>query len=109
MDSPFRIRVEWPRGHTAGCWPIPIMEKPFKPIFDHLQRLKENTYLINTGIAGGIRDPHLHIKDGINIIERSDFQKFVGEIASKLVEEFAVNHDYVETVGVIRDMTQSIK
>ncbi len=108
VELPIRIRVEWPPGHTAGCWPIGPEEllprKILDKIIEDMPRIK-----IIRGIRGGIRDPHLHIGDEIVLIDRKRFKEVVGQVAMELAGRLAERADYTETVGAIRNLVSGTR
>ena len=102
-ELPIRIRVEWPPDHTAGCWPIGpeeiINPKILGKVTEGMRRIK-----IVRGIKGGIRDPHLHLKDEVVLLDRTRFKEVVGHVAMELGGRLAERSEYVETVGAIRHL-----
>lgn len=110
VELPIRIRVEWPPGHTAGCWPIAPEELLSKKVLDRvteaMPRIKAE---IIRGIRGGIRDPHLHIKNEVMILNRVRFKEVVGQVAMELAGRLAERADYTETVGAIRNLVPGVK
>ena len=105
VELPIRIRVEWPPGHLAGCWPVSIghvlSDKILDKITEGMPRI--NAKIIQ-GIAGGIRDPHLHLGDEIVLLDRIRFKQVAGQVAQELVERLADKAGYTETVGAIRNL-----
>lgn len=105
-ELPIDIRVEFPRDHTAGCWPIP----PLKAIgAERIEEIIEGQpRFIIKGIDGGIRDPHFHEKDEIILLDRKRFQQLVKGVAGELAETFAGKANYAETLGAIRGLAEGI-
>lgn len=107
-ELPIRVRVEWPPDHTAGCWPIGPEEilspRVLGKVTEGMARIK-----IVRGIKGGIRDPHLHIKDEVVLLDRTRFKEFVGQVAMELGGRLAERAEYVETVGAIRNLVPGAK
>jgi hypothetical protein len=105
VELPIRIRVEWPPGHTAGCWPIAPEQILGKRVLDRvtegMPRIKAE---IIRGIDGGIRDPHLHIRDEMVLLDRARFKEVVGQVAMELAGKIAEREEYTETVGAIRNL-----
>ncbi len=103
VELPIRIRVEWPPGHTAGCWPIGpeelLSKKVLEKVTEGMPRIK-----IIKGIPGGIRDPHLHIENEVALLDRARFKEVVGQVAMELAGRLAERAEYVETVGAIRNL-----
>lgn len=56
-------------------------------------------------IAGGIRDPHLHLADEIVLLDRERFKLMVSEVASMLATE-RVDHmdDFVSVMAPIQEL-----
>ena len=106
-ELPIGIRVEWPPDHTAGCWPIGpeeiLSQKILGKLTDNMPRVK-----IVRGIKGGIRDPHLHVKDELVLLDRARFKEAVGQVAMELGGRLAERLEYVETVGAIRNMVSEV-
>jgi len=108
VELPIRIRVEWPPGHTAGCWPIAPEELLSRKILDKIIEGMPRIKIIR-GIDGGIRNPHLHIGDEVVLINRERFKELAGQVAMELAERLAERADYVETVGAIRNLMPDAK
>jgi len=105
VDQPIRIRAEWPKDHTAGCWPI----EPQKLISESLiEKFTIDTprFKLMKPIPGGIRDPHLHIKDEIFLLGRDQFKELISQVSMKLAGDLASVADHVEAVGAIRNLVQ---
>lgn len=105
VELPIRIRVEWPPGHLAGCWPVSIGEVLNDRI---LEKITEGMPRINAkiiqGIPGGIRDPHLHLRDEVVLLDKNKFKQLAGHVAQELAERLADITGYTETVGAIRNL-----
>lgn len=88
-------------------WPSHGLPKPFPgyPPWQWWQRVPEASVnkLIEGGqkiqaawvkdIPGGIRDPHLHLADGIVLLNRDQFKMMVREVASTLAAESVDRQD----------------
>lgn len=101
VKLPIRIRVEWEPGHTAGCWPMPIENIFGKQYLSKITEGIEPLKIIKD-IRGGIRDPHLHIKDQIVLIDRNKFKEVVGKAAMEIAGRIAEISEYPEAIGTIR-------
>lgn len=108
IKLPISIRIEWPPGHLAGCWPIPperiLGRKVLNKVIEGMPRIK-----IIQPFPGGIRNAHLHIKDEIVLLDRARFREVVGQIAMELAGKLAERAEYTETVGAIRDLVSRAK
>ena len=107
VELPIRVRVEWPICHTAGCWDIAPEELLSKKV---LERVTEGMarFKIIRGIPGGIRDPHLHIRDEVVLLDRARFKEVVGQVAMELAGRLAERAEYTETVGAIRNLMPGV-
>jgi hypothetical protein len=107
VELPLRLRLEWPPDHTAGCWPIGPLEllnpRVLQAIAAEQPRLKTVE-----GIRGGIRDPHLHLKDEIVFLERARFKELVGQVAMEVAGQGALQGEYTDVVGAIRGLSEAI-
>ena len=103
VKLPVRLRVEWPPGHLAGCWPVGIEKLLGRPalnrIAEGMPRLK-----IVKGIDGGMRDPHFHLGDEIVLLSRERFRELVGKAAMEIAGIFADKAEYAQAIGTIRSM-----
>jgi hypothetical protein len=56
-------------------------------------------------IAGGIRDPHVHLENEIVLLDRDRFKLMVSEVASMLATE-RVDHmdDFVSVMAPIQEL-----
>jgi hypothetical protein len=105
VELPIRIRVEWPPGHLAGCWPVLINEVINDSILDKItEGMPRISAKINQGIPGGIRDPHLHLRDEVVLLDKNRFKQLAGQVAQELTERLADKAGYTETVGAIRNL-----
>lgn len=106
IELPIRIRVEWAPCHTAGCWPVP----PFRLLSKKaIERVTEGMpRIIIKDIAGGIRDPHLHIGEEAVLLDRAKFKELVGQVAMELGGRLAERAEYTETVGAIRNLMPGV-
>jgi hypothetical protein len=90
-----------------GLWPFPIM-KVISP--DMLSRLTKNRPIFPDkllgGIDGGIREPHLHFKDKVALLDKASFAKVMGTVADHIVQEIAEDSGYMETIGVLRELNE---
>ena len=106
-ELPVRVRAEWPPGHTAGCWPIGPEELLSKKVLERVTEGMARIKIIK-GIAGGIRDPHLHIGDEAVLVDRLRFKEVVGQVAMELAGRLAQRAEYAETVGAIRNLMPGV-
>ncbi len=56
---------------------------------------------IINGIDGGIRNPHLHIKDEVVLLNRARFKEVVSQIAGELAGKLTESADFAETARAI--------
>ncbi len=107
-DLPIRIRVEFPPDKTAGCWIVSPMEilpiKFINKITENMPRIK-----VLKGLCGGIRDPHLHFKDEIVMIDRGRFVELVGSVAHEMAGKLAARGEYTEVLNAIRGLGPGIR
>lgn len=105
VELPIRVRVEWPPGHLAGCWPIGPEEllgrRALEAIAEEAPRIK-----IIEGINGGIRDPHLHLREEMVFLSREKFKDLVGNAAMQVAGKIAERAEYAESIGVLRDLVE---
>lgn len=109
VELPIRIRVEWPPIHPVGCtkyFEEFLSERVLDKVIEGMPRIKAE---IIRGIRGGIRNPHLHIKDEVVLLDRVRFKEVVGQVAMELAGRLAERADYTETVGAIRNLGQGAK
>lgn len=103
VKLPVRLRVEWPPGHIAGCWPVAIEKllsrQALNKIAEGMPKIK-----IVKGINGGMRDPHLHLGDEIALLSREKFKELVGKAAMEIAGLLADKAEYVQAIGTIRSM-----
>jgi hypothetical protein len=87
-------------GISIGTWPSPevVIRKPkppkplpgIQPIARLLNSKTQNKIIQGLprvridGINGGIRNPHLHVKDEIVLLDKERFKEFVGNVAREL-------------------------
>lgn len=108
-DQPFRIGEIWPEPHpTMGCWPIRPLELLGAEMVETVTKNMPRFKLVK-GIEGGIRDPHLHIRDEVVLLGREQFRKLVGQVAMRLAGDLAAVADHAETVGAIRNLVRQLK
>lgn len=100
---PIRLRVEWPPDHTAGCWPIGPEQIISKQVLDKVIEGMPQLKIIRD-IRGGIRNPHLHVKDQVVLLDRARFKEVVGQVAMELAGRIAERAEYTEAVGAIRNL-----
>ena len=87
---------------SIGTWPTPeivIKPRPPKPLpgiwpVTRLVNQRVQSKLIEgmprvkiDGINGGMRNPHLHLKDEVVLLDNARFKEFVGHIAKQLSNE----------------------
>ena len=110
IELPIRIRVDWPPEHTAGCWPLPPFRLLSKKIIDRVTEGMPR--IIIKDIAGGIRDPHLHIGDEAVFLDRERFKELVGQVAMNVAGKIAKGEEYTvpytETVGAIGNLMEGV-
>ena len=99
-------RPPWPPG-PIGLAPFPMMNK-LAPEF--VNKITKNASTIPVklmeGINGGIRDPHLHLKDKIALLDRETFAQVIGNVAEQMAREIALGGDYARGIGVIRELSE---
>ena len=105
VELPIRIRVEWPPGHLAGCWPIAPEELLNVRVLEAIAKEAPRIKVIE-GINGGIRDPHLHWRGDMVFLSREKFKDLVGHAAMQVAGEIAEKAEYAETIGVIRNLAE---
>lgn len=105
VKLPIRIRVEWPPGHTAGCWPIAIDRIFSKQMLNKFTEGMPSLKIVK-GIDGGMRDPHLHVGDQIVLLTREKFKEIVGKAAMEITEKIADKAEYTQAVGAIRKLVE---
>jgi hypothetical protein len=89
--------------HLAGCQPLPLdvllSEARIKKLTEGLPRMQIKFI---TDIAGGIRTPHLHLRDEVVLLDRAKFKTFVGQIAQELAERRAETvKDYIDVMDPV--------
>jgi len=104
VKLPVRVRVPWPFPYPGG-WPVPLDQLLSKKVLDGLVEDRQKIKIIE-GIRGGIRDPHLHVKNQVVLLDRPAFKQMVGLVAQKLAEQIAEGGTYMQTVGAIQDMVE---
>jgi hypothetical protein len=104
VKLPIRLRVEWPPDHTAGCWPLPLDQLLSRSFIKKVIADRPRFVIPDPGIYGGIRPPHLHVKNEIVLLDRSQFKDLVGRVAHELAGRIAERADYTETVDAIRHL-----
>jgi hypothetical protein len=61
------------------------------------------------GIAGGIRTPHLHLKEEVVLLDRERFKTFAGEIARELAGRHVdTTEDYVGVMNHIGRLAEGL-
>lgn len=73
----------WPSSDKFGIVPVP--DKSFNKEF--LNKITANAPRLNINIPGGIRNAHIHLSDGIALLNKQEFKDYVGELA----KQFAIN------------------
>jgi len=105
---PIKLRVEFPHGHTAGCWPFPPDGILSKRVLDRVIADMPRVKLVKD-IYGGIRNPHLHIADDLVLLDRERFKSFVGQLAMEVAGNIAEKADYTDAVGAIHGLVKGAK
>ncbi len=103
VELPIRIRVEWPPGHLAGCWPIGPEELLSQRMLERITKEAPRIKIIE-GINGGIRDPHLHWRGEMVFLSREKFKDLVGNAAMQVAGKIAERAEYAESIGVLRNL-----
>ncbi len=99
---------EWDKipNHLAGCSPFPIdnilSRDQLKKIID-----KQPTVQIKyiRDIKGGIRTPHLHLKDQVVLLDQDKFTDMVKNVAERLaVMRVERLDDYLDVMKTVNDI-----
>jgi hypothetical protein len=102
IPEPIRIK-EFP-----GGWPVPYFDfiniKNIEKILEKAPRLviegdfKEKIVNINEMINGGIKIPHLHMKEDIVFLEKPMLKKYLYHVADELdnIKDFGEFHNYIK-------------
>lgn len=105
---PIKIHIpEWELrpGHLAGCMPVPVDvllgEEFLKKLTEGMPQLQIK-YIRD--IYGGIRTPHLHLKDNIVLLDRARFKTVVAQVAHELAARRVERID--DYVGVMNKVGQ---
>lgn len=74
---------------------------------DYLEKLTDGASRMQMkaieGIAGGIRNPHIHLGSEIVLVDRERFKEIIGEVAGRIAQERVdVESDYCEMVKAIQ-------
>ncbi len=99
------IIPEWedrPR-HFDGCTPFPVEVLLGQ---DRLKKFTEKMPTININyiqdIRGGMRTPHLHWGDKVVLLDRTQFVRYVADMAHELGERRAETiEDYIEVMDAV--------
>jgi hypothetical protein len=105
VEMPLRLRVEWPPDHTAGCWPIGPVDLVNPRVLEAIAKGQPRLKIMED-FPGGIRDPHLHLKDEIVFLERARFKDLVGQVAMEVAGQGALQGEYTDVVGAIRGLSE---
>ena len=105
-ELPIGIHIpEWARRprHLAGCMPVPVDvllgEENLKKIIEGMPRVRIN-YIRD--IYGGIRTPHLHLKDDVVLLDRARFKTVVAQVAHELASRRVERiEDYVGVMNKV--------
>jgi len=75
--------VPLPDKPFPGIWPITkLLSKELRDkLMQDMPRIKIND------IHGGIRNPHLHVRDEVVLLGRAQWKKFVGQVAMELSKD----------------------
>ncbi len=99
-----RIPLPFP---YPGGWPIPLFRVLPKDMLSKIAKEKASfPAVILDGINGGIRDPHLHIKDQVALLGREEFSQVVGIAAESIAHELAEETSYQQTIGALRELNE---
>ncbi len=91
-----------------GGWPVPYFDfiniKNIEKILEKAPRLvvqgdfKEKVININEMINGGIKIPHLHIKEDIVFLEKPMLKKYLYHVADEIdnIKDFGEFHNYIK-------------
>lgn len=90
-----------------GGWPVPLFRFLPKDLVTKITKESSSfPSAILNGINGGIRDPHLHIKDQVALIGREEFSQVVGIAADNIAQELAAESGYQQTIGALRELNE---
>jgi hypothetical protein len=106
VELPIEIYIpEWvcrPH-HWAGCMPIPI---DVLLGLEHLEKITDGMPRVQIkyirDIYGGIRTPHLHLKDEVVLLDRARFKTLVAQVAYELAARRVERID--DYVGVMSNV-----
>lgn len=75
--------IQFPRKPFPGIWPITKLfsKELLDKITQGMLRIKIND------IHGGIRNPHLHVRNEVVLLDRARWKEFVGQVAMKLSKD----------------------
>jgi hypothetical protein len=93
----------WPRpedpADTIKIDTVPLPDQPLPGVMPVAQLLDKELLhkivydvpkvKIIEGIDGGIRNPHLHLEDGVVFLDRVKFKEIVGQVAKELADKLA--------------------
>jgi hypothetical protein len=83
-----------------GGWPLPLAQIVGEKLLEkYLKRGKRVERL--DPFPGGEVVPHFHFRDDVIVLERSEFKKLVGEVATKLATDLVDKVDYNKTVDLM--------
>jgi hypothetical protein len=110
-EMPVQFEIpEWigRKPHLAGCNPIGLDDLIGQPIITKLiEGMPRLQIKYIKDIAGGIRDPHLHLKGEVVMLDRERFRVFVGEAAKTLAMRRAdMVQDYIGVMDPIGRLGQ---
>ena len=106
---PLKIDYDkWPRPRPIpGGWPFPLLKVLSPEILSKITKGQPAfPQLILDDIWGGIRDPHLHFKDQVVLLDREAFAKVVGSAADKIVSGIAIEQSYSDTIGTLCELNE---
>ena len=100
--------VEWAgiRRHLAGCNRIPIENILDKVMIEKITAKSAKLDLkYIQDIAGGIRDPHIHVGDRVCLLSKDNFKHYAAEVAKELALMRVNNsEDYIEMMNPINSL-----
>lgn len=89
--------------HLAGCYPFPIDKIILKEQVEKWAAGRTRLPAVSIkDIIGGIRTPHMHIGDGVILIDKEQFRDLAGSVARELaVRRAAKIDDYIGVMDAV--------